>query len=177
MTAARSQGGVRSNLPPGRPALFILVGLAPMLLLYGTLLFGALLSLLLSLGSAAPGSDGLLGLPVLAMGLVLAPALVMLALARLLGTVYTWVKRGLLLYLALDLLSIGLLFTLQFGLGGASMAAVEEAVGMRGLAAGATLETAIWILAAQFLIVPWVSGVTAVASRLTGEEDTRDGWN
>lgn len=154
--------------------MFILIGLAPMLLLYGTLLFGALLSLLLSLGSATPGADGLFGLPMLTLGLVLAPALVVLALARLLSRARNWLQRGLLLYLALDLLSMGLLFALLLGLGGVSMAAVEGAVAMRGLTAGAALETAVGLLVAQLLIVPWTVVVSYLFRRVSAEGDSRN---
>lgn len=161
-------GGIGQEAPQaGRRGLFILVGLAPMLLLYAALLFGAMLSLLISLGSSASQGGGGLGLAALAFGLVLAPVLVALALNRMLRGAHSWRRRGVLLYLSLDVLALGLLFAFLVSLGGASMAVVEWAAGGRELAAGVTFETALCLLGAQLLIVPWTAVVTYFASRLT----------
>ncbi|MDX1600628.1 MAG: hypothetical protein R3191_03835, partial [Anaerolineales bacterium] len=76
-----------------------------------------------------------------------------------------WIRRGINLYIGLDLLLTALVFLVLLGLGGASMAAVEGAVGGRLLAESATTDAVIWLILAQGLVIPWAAGVTYIARR------------
>ena len=139
-------------------------GLAPILLSYAVLLFGVLLSLSILLNDPAglPGAGGLMGL---GLGLILLPLVVTLGLYMALRREPRWIRRGIYLYIGLDLLLTALVFLVLLGLGGASMAAVEGAVGGRLLAEGAITEAVVWLIVAQGLVIPWAAGVTYVSRR------------
>lgn len=152
------------------PAVFTLVGLAPPLAPYALLVFGALLSFSIALAEPAPGA-GAAELAGLAAGLILWPLTVMIGLYSMTRSQPRWILKGVYLYVALDLLLLGLVFAVLLGLGGASMAAVEDVVNRRAVAQAAAQEALIWLLLGQALIIPWAAGVTFLTKRLSRDRE------
>lgn len=146
------------------PPAFTFIGPAPLMLLYALMAFGALLSTSIALGESA-ARGGAAGTAALAGGLLVFPIAVMIGLHQLVRSESRWLRKGLYLYLALDLLVLGFAFALLLGLGGASMAAAEGTVSGRLVAENAVMEAVIWLVVAQVLIVPWAVGVTYLARR------------